>query len=220
MKVKERPLREFLQAIQQRPITFSRWGDTEWHAVFGERNGYAPDVMTYLHRCYSEISAVLQSAPKYALGLPSSTLTTFGGRIEAYIDGCDLGSLDWISDQVFRPSGASEMQALLGLAARRPLIMIGPPRLHKLRSMLSLAEFIDVPPRHPYLVLDEIVRGTQAILEKQTNPAIVSVSAGLIAVLVVDRLYQKIGRRHSIIDFGSFWDPFIGAGLGHEQLVR
>lgn len=209
--VRERPLRDFLSQIARHdPFTYTRWGTGEWHAVFGERNGFIPkDGYWYFHSLCREVTDVLLRRPQYSLGLPGDTLTEFGGRVEDYINGCGLWDLDWTHDDALKPVIAEDVQQLLTAVSHTNLVMVGPPHLRKTWSVLRYKAFIDVPPRNAYLCKDEIVCNTLAALENLKGHCLVSVSAGIAASLVIDKLHNRVGDRHTLIDFGSVWEPFV-----------
>jgi hypothetical protein len=48
------------------------------------------------------------------------------------------------------------------------------------------------------------------LLAGKTEPLLISISASMPAEIMVDRLYHKYGHLHTIIDFGSLWDPLVG----------
>jgi hypothetical protein len=203
--VKDRPLREFLSYLESgRPLALSRWGDPEWHALFGQRNGHCPDYFRPLSR---DLTSLLHGRPEYGLAVPSATLRRFGGKVEAYVGGLGLNDLDWLLADALEPGNPAELLALVGAVGRAPLVVVGPPHLRRARSLLHYRAFVDVPPRHAYLRRDDVVDGALAALEAFKTPALVSVSAGPAGPLVVDALRRKAGR-HRVVDFGPLWEPF------------
>lgn len=209
--VKDWPLRDFLTRIERHdPFTYTRWGTGEWHAVFSERNGFIPkDGSWYFHAICRDISSVLLRKPQYSLGLPSATLTQFDGRIENYIDGAGMQDLDWTSDDSLRPTTIDDMHQLLSVINHTNLILVGPPHLKKTWWALRYKAFVSVPPRNAYLCKDEITANVLSAVEDVHKHCVVSVSAGVTATLVLDRLHDRLGTRHTLIDFGSVWDSFV-----------
>jgi len=209
--VRERPLPDFLSQIARHdPFTYTRWGTGEWHAIFGERNGFIPkDGGWYFHALCREVSEILLRRPQYSLGLSDSTLVEFEGRIENYINGLGMWDLDWTLDDKLKPSTAGDVQQLLATVSNSNLVMVGPPHLKKTWWALRYKAFIPVPPKNAYLCKDEIVANTLAALEDIRGHCVVSVSAGITATLVIDKLFNRVGSRHTLIDFGSVWEPFV-----------
>jgi hypothetical protein len=88
---------------------------------------------------------------------------------------------------------------------------VGPPHLKKLKNNgLKYWDFIEIPPRNNYLVMDETYRSVLAKVESETEPLLISLSASMPAEILCDKLYDRIGKQHTIIDFGSLWDPLVG----------
>lgn len=206
--VKDRPLRDFLLMIERgEPLTFSSWGRHEWMALFGERNGYVPkDGYFYFDRLCNDLTVLLQRRPDYYLGLPEE-VSSFGDRVPNYLSGLGLEDLAWYKD-VFKVESAEQLQAVVGTASRVPLLVVGPPKLRKLRNLLRFRAFVDVPPRNQYLCLDDIVRNTLAALEDFKRPTLVTVSAEVVAPLVIDELHKRAGTFHQLVDVGKLWEPF------------
>jgi len=207
--VMERPLREFLAAVDSRkPFALSRWGEHEWHCIFGERNGFIPpDGHGYFPALCRDLTAVLHSRPDYRLGIPAEA---YSDRVRSYIDGCALDDLDWQVD-VLKLTHVDQLLGLVGAVSRVPLLVVGPPRLRKSKALLRWRAFVDVPPRNSYLCRDDIVRNVLAALEDFKVPALVSVSAGVTAPLIINDLARRPGGcRHQLVDFGSLWESFGG----------
>ena len=58
--------------------------------------------------------------------------------------------------------------------------------------------------------MDETYRAVLAKVESETEPLLISLSASMPAEILCDKLYDRIGKQHTIIDFGSLWDPLVG----------
>lgn len=209
--VKERPLRDLLSLIEARkPFALSRWGDREWHAVFGECDGHIPrDGRWYFGTLSRELGELIASGPPYMLSLPSATLDRFSGRVEAYIESSGLAGLHWCRD-AFRVDDARQLQAVVGAVSRVQLVVVGPPWLRRAKNLLRWRAFVDVPPRNQYLCRDDIVRNVLAELEEVSGAALVTVQAGVVGPLLIDDLYRKVGHRHQVADVGDLWLPFAG----------
>lgn len=208
--VTERPLRDFLTMVEEgKPLTYSRWGVHEWQVLFGERNGYIPkDGHFYFPELCREMSQLMLSRPAYQLGIPGNLLREQGDRINAYLIGLGLADLNWYND-IFGVETASDLQDILGIICRVPLLIVGPSRLRRLRSLLHFRAFVDVPPRNQYLCKDELVRNTLAALEDCKTPALVTISAGVISPLIVAALHRRVGEFHQLVDVGKLWESFV-----------
>lgn len=208
--VKERPLREFLRMIEDRtPFSISRWGKSEWQVLFGECNGFIPkDGYWYFPQLCRDLTAVLTSRPEYLLGLNSEAVDHFGDRVSTYLAGCDLTDLAW-SVNAMSADTPDRLKAVIGAVSRVPFLLVGPPHLHRVRSLVRYRSFVDVPPRNAYLCRADIVRNVLAALDDYREPVLISISAGVTTPLIIDDLYQRVGHEHQFVDFGGFWEPFV-----------
>jgi hypothetical protein len=210
--VKDWPLRELLAMVEaRRPFTVSRWGKGEWRALFGERNGFVPkDSYRYFDGLCRDLASVLTSLPPYRLSIPSDALEVLGPRIDDYLKGTEgFAGLRWCRD-AFKIETPEQLQAVVGAASRVPLVVVGPPRLRRLRRLLRPLAFVDVPPRNQYLCKDDLVREVLAHLEGRKSAALVTVDAGVTGPLLIDELFRRLGGRHQLADVGTLWEPFAG----------
>jgi hypothetical protein len=58
--------------------------------------------------------------------------------------------------------------------------------------------------------VQELYRQIVAVAEDQQDPLLISLSASMPAELLCDALFKRFGNKHTIIDFGSVWDPLVG----------
>lgn len=201
--VKDRPLRDLADRLRgHKPFTLSRWGDNEWHCLFGEQNGYMPrDGYFYFYEMQNNLWRTLNSRPPYCLGL-----STEDGRAWETINACELQRLDWGLDRLAAVADDAPEVAMFVEAVRaKPLVVVGPPHFRHLKATLGYEAFVDVPPKNAYVCRDHLVRETLAALEDFKEPALVSVSAGVCAPLLIDDLFKTVGKFHQLVDFGGLW---------------
>lgn len=205
--VKDRPLRELLPDLAaRRPFTLSRWGDDEWHALFGETNGFMPrDGYFYFQELRQELWAVLNSKPDYRLALSTEDV-----RATNAIFAAELERLDWQRDPFSQVEGVGhKLHELTRAVQHKPLVLVGPPKYRHLKRHLNWAAFVDVPPKNAYLCREHLVREVMAAAEDLKGPGLVSVSAGVCAPLIIHDLYPLIGDRHQLVDFGGVWSEYL-----------
>lgn len=203
--VKDRPLGEFLAALAAAaPFCLSRWGDAEWHALFGETNGFMPrDGYFYFPALRRELWAVLHARPRYGL-----TLATDDPRAANAISGAELDGLDWGADPFAGISGHG-LDRLFRAATAKPLVIVGPPWYRHLRRHLTYAAFVDVPPKNAYLCRQHLVREVLAPADDLKEPGLVAVSAGVCGPLLIHDLHRQIGTAHQLVDFGGVWGAYL-----------
>jgi len=198
----------------EQAFTFSRWGDGEWRSVLGaHREGAANcDRHTFYPEMGQELRKVLQAQPGYLLGMQNFAMRLYGKRILQFLEQHQLQRLDWIDADVFHYGAIKgQLDTIIQAVARRKLLVAGPPHLKRLKqTKLPYWKFVEVPPRNNFLSLDDTYRRIVAAAEEQTEPLLISLSAGMPAEILCDRLFDRFGTKHTIIDFGSLWDPLVG----------
>lgn len=206
--VKDRPLRDLLDAVaDRRPLTVSRWGHDEWCVLNGQPNRLSvpPTGFTYLVELQQKLWRLLEGRPPYHLSLACDD-----PWIVPTIEAAGFDRLDWGRTRL-------DARALVGPVREVPLVLVGPPRFSRLHGPLRPAANVTIPPRNAYLARDQIVREVLGVLEDFREPALVSVSAGVAAPLIVDDLFRVVGGRHQLIDFGSLWDTLLENDHGRKR---
>jgi hypothetical protein len=190
-------LSDFIEAIELgRPFSFSRWGDGEFAALFGDAGAncdgvkYAPDMVT-------ELAAILNSRPRYTIGKqPYHPLNYTRERI-AQIEA--LG-LKWANADVFHDaSKAGKLKPFLKALEGREVTIIGNPRLRKLETFFDF-DFVDVHGNDAWSQRHEL-------LAKVPKRGIVMFAAGITSNWLIDKAH---GNGATLIDIGSLLDPFVG----------
>jgi hypothetical protein len=197
-----------------KPFTFSRWGDGEWRSVLQTRKEQAKncDGHQFFAKMGNELANVLRSKPKYLLGMQHFSLKVYGTAIQNFLQRNNLTDLRWVESDVFHYGMIKGHQAeILTSVKKRKLLVVGPPHLKRLKnSGLPYWAFVEVPPRNCYLNVQDLYRQIVAAAEDQKDPLLISISASMPAELLCDTLFKRFGNKHTIIDFGSLWDPLVG----------
>jgi len=204
-------LRQLSKDIREgKPFTFSRWGDGEWRAVLGTVRGANCDGHAFFPEMGEELQAVLRSQPSYLMGMQPFATRLLGQRIEKWLASNKL-TFNWINADVFhKAAGNGKLGRLIQALQERKVVIVGPDHLKRINKLVPYAQFVDVPPKNAFLARRKIVRETLAALDSIDEPAVVSVSASMPAEIILHELYAKAGQRHTLIDFGSLWDQYVG----------
>jgi len=209
-----RDLDWFLSRLQSKePFSFSRWGDGEWKSVLGRQKGHNCDGHYYTAELSQDLGKVLTAKPRYALGMQGLAMRLYGPQIIAWLNERWLGSLEWSNCDVFHYAVIhGHMQKLLSVLSSREVILIGPRHLAGIGSVKSAFKprgHIIVPDKSAHKDKKRIIQDARATMGLIKN-SIVSVCAGMTAEIIVDALHETHGEDHTIIDFGSLWDPLMG----------
>ncbi len=194
-------------------FSFSRWGDGEWNSVLGLRRESEAncDGHHYFRRMGDQLARALMDHPMYFVAMQPLAMRLRGGRIERWLSQKSV-NLAWHEADVFHnKSERGEIGDVLeALRNAGDLIVVGPPHLRQLSRYVEYRGFIEAPRKDCFLALDEIQTRIALAVSRVRKPAVVSISAGMPANLIVHNLYQKIGNKAFLIDFGSLWDPYCG----------
>lgn len=201
-------------ADPDKPFTFSRWGDGEWKSVLGRHKPGAVncDGHKFFPVMGNELINILKSEPTYLLGMQHFSMRVFGPAISSFLTTNKLEHLRWVEADVFHYGAIKgQLRDIVDTVKARKLLIVGPPHLKAVKnSGLPYWSFVEVPPRNCYLNLQEMYRQVVAIAEGQKDPLLISISASMPAKLLCDKLFKRFGDKHTIVDFGSLWDPLGG----------
>lgn len=194
------------------PFSFSRWGDGEWIALLqSSPKGRNCDGHPYSSEMGKALSKILASRPPYMLGFQKYSLRLMKKKILRWLAEKKLTDLFWHDADVFhRASANGHMPRIFKVLRSKPLIIVGPPHLRRLRDVIRYNTFIEIPPKNCYSKLKQIIQKTQAALEELPKPSVVCISASMPAEIIVHQLYQSHGTEASILDMGSVFDPYVG----------
>ena len=74
---------------------------------------------------------------------------------------------------------------------------------------IKYRDFIEVPVVDCYLEKENIKNEIKRLTEKYDRP-VFGLSASMATNVIVDELFEEIGDKCWMIDFGSIWEPYIG----------
>jgi len=126
-----------------------------------------------------------------------------------------LLDLEWYDGDTLamhRSSTAGAIQGYFEALATRPVIMVGPHRLQKLKSrgLVDYRAYIETPKRDAFVVLPQVQKDILKAYSQLTPPVVISISCGLPAGILAYRLFQEIGTEAFIFDAGSVYDAYCG----------
>lgn len=190
----------------------ARYGDGEWLTII--------QPSTHRRNCdghvmYPEMAAqfrkALKNRPKYFLGMQPYALKLMGGQIRAWIAENNLWDLKWhVGDRLamHTVNARGEFHRLTDVLREANVLMVGPSHLRKLklRKVVNFLEFIDVPRTNAFLKLGRIGKAIRDAYSKLPKPLVISISCGLPAGLLVDRLFPALGHDAFLLDMGSVFD--------------
>jgi len=214
------PCAYYLEKLRKRePFSLSRWGEAEWNSVLRLRPEQAVncDGHRFFRTMGGQLARALKDLPAYYVAMQPLALRLMGGRIEQWFAENSI-DLPWHDADVFHEaSKRGEIDKIFeALRETDNLIVVGPEHLRQLSRYVPYREFVLIPDRNCFLCLDEVQDRILRACVKVRKPAVISISAGMPANLMVHNLFPKIGQQSFLIDFGSLWDPYCGV---HSRMV-
>lgn len=197
-----------------KPFTFGRFGDGEWRSILRKHKPGAQncDGHKFFPAMGIDLRAVLTRKPTYLLGMQNFSMRLYGRPIQQFLDTNGLSDLRWVNADVFHYGAIhGHRKQIVDTVKARKLLIVGPPHLQSLKhSGLPYWDYVGVPKRNCYTRIRDTFREIVAKAEGQKDRLLISISASMPAEILCDMLYMRFGDEHTIVDFGSLWDPLVG----------
>lgn len=219
------PLSYYMDLLKRGvPFSYLRYGDGEWNCAleticpgYGFQK-FTPalcrDVQVSLVKYYKDHCYIMALAPIYHFRNRMGSWEL----IASFLRENSL-NIEWVSTQPFnRASEMGKLWPFIQHLQQRDIIIVGPPRYKKLRSLFPEAAFVTIPGKHCHAKLAAIQEEVLA----QKLPAIILITAGPACVVLIHRLFEEIGRHSTMIDIGSMWAPYIGQTEhgAHQRMTK
>lgn len=215
MKLLQPGLEYYVSRLKEnRPFAFAKYSDGEWGSILELIKVNCDGTLLSDKTLRKELIASLcfrHRGEGYHIAL-SPHLFTPGNQflkpVSDWIAQNRPDVADWYFCNVFHR--ASERGGLLSLIEalrnnRLSVVVVGPWWLRGLRHIFPILEFIEVPEKDCIEQRESIARQILSV----GRPAIVSISAGPVAEILISQLWPDM-RNSFLIDFGSLWDPYCG----------
>lgn len=195
-----------------RPFAFSRFGDGEFNAIFGEE-GANSDGHRYFPDLGRRLREIVERKPQYLMGLQTHAVMVHGARpIRALSPG-----VQWVlADSLHNASMEGQLGRFFGALDGREILLVGAPHHQRLAEGRSW-QFAEVALGDCWPQYDSL----RATLEPKavTNERVFLFCASMTANVLIDDLYRQ-NPRNTYIDAGSVFDPYVGVNsrLYHHEL--
>jgi hypothetical protein len=207
MNITPYPLSHYTALLNAgQPFSFARYGDGEWLSILGA-TGQNCDGHPYTPGLARELGEAVTSAADY----------TFASRVTAQIRDqvvrwCKLNNVDreWHSTEVFlEASLAGKLKPLVFALRMRYVGYVGPEHLlHFANDEFNVVGFAPIPKVNAYGEIAGMVRDALGLVDLGADTLLIS--AGPAANALIHRLHPRIGKRVTMIDVGSVFDPYVG----------
>lgn len=196
---------------ENKPFTFSRWGDGEWEAVLNlkDQNQANCDGHQYFDSMRVELQKIITKKVPYMLGMQRLAYHKMMGRkIDHFFRSHNIKPHDlwWVDADVFHDASMEgRILPLFEELKKKNIILVGPAYLKEFKHFSF--DFVEVPSVNAWTERDRIISDIYAIVGKKRVDAVLF-CAGMTSNWLVDQLHGKF--LGFILDIGSLLDPFVG----------
>jgi hypothetical protein len=210
MFVQNNPIEYYIKKIRNNEnFSFTRWGDGEWFCAMGHQGQNCDQ-----HKYFPELKDSLNRALKTNKGYYKAIWNLDHGQIKNILNILlpfllkNNIKIDWVNAGIWEDAALNgQLKELINVLEKRNFIIVSNEKLKKIN--VKYTDFISVPSRNCFLDKDRIKNDMINMTEKYDN-IVFGLSASMATNVIVDELYDVIGDRCTMIDFGSIWDPFVG----------
>jgi len=188
------------------PFSFMRLVDGEWGCILGTRSGTISGRQQFTPDLRAAMSDVVQNAHGgdcyLSINPQAKVLREMMPQIERYAAEHAPGTI-WHWGKMFHQASLDgRIGDVVRAFKRHKVVVVGPPLLLRLPFA---DEFIEISPRGCW---DDFGQMFERIA--RVEDAVVSISAGVPARVLVHQLYPLLGAHSWLLDLGSLWDPYCG----------
>jgi len=210
MKIKNNPIEYYIEKINSKDnFSFTRWGDGEWFCTIG-KNGQNCDG----HKYFPEMRESLNNALNNDKGYYKAIWNLDHGQIKnilnillPFIKNNNI-NIDWVNAGIWEDSALSgQLKPLVKSLESRNFVIVSSDKLKKLD--IKYTDFISVPSVNCFLDKERI-KSDMIKMTERYDDVVFGLSSSMATNVIVDELYDEIGDKCTMIDFGSIWDPFVG----------
>ncbi len=214
--IKLKPTRENYDYIlgrlrENKPFTFSRWGDGEWEAVLHLKGQDETncDGHQYFDSMRTELRIILTKRVSYMLGMQRLAYDKMmGSKIDQFLRSNNIQANDlwWVDADVFHDASvAGRIKEFFDELKKKAVILVGPGYLRKFQHFDF--DFVEVPVVNCWTERERIMKEITSITKGKPVDAVLF-CAGMTSNWMVDQLHGNF--QGFILDIGSLLDPFVG----------
>ena len=190
-------------------FSFTRWGDGEWGCVFGAK-GHNCDKHQYFESMSKELTeAIVNDKGYYKATWPMNVpmMTNISHLITGMKEKYNIED-NWVDARVWEESAMQDtINPLIKQLEKMDFVIVS--EKSKKDLPIKYRDFIEVPVVDCYLEKENIKNEIKRLTEKYDRP-VFGLSASMATNVIVDELFEEIGDKCWMIDFGSIWEPYIG----------
>ena len=197
----------YIQLLKdKKPFSFTRWGDGEWGCVFGA-TGANCDSHIYFPEMKKGLNEAIIHPKGYFLATWPKTEPMMFNIWDSIQNIIQNPNSQWVDARIWEEAAmGGELKPLVEQLEQMDFIIVSEPSKKELP--LKYTDFIEIPTTNCFLDKDRIKQEMINMCQKYQNP-VFGLSASMATNVIVDELYNIIGDKCWMIDFGSIWEPFL-----------
>lgn len=213
INITNHPIEFYIEKIKNNEnFSFTRWGDGEWYCTIG-MSGKNCDNHQYFPKLSEGLNVALKNNKNYykaIWNLNHGQIKRNLNVILPYIESNNI-NIEWVNAGIWEEAAINgNLNTLVDALENRNFIIVSNDKLRGLD--INYTDFISVPSYNCFLNKDGIKRDMILMTEKYDNP-VFGLSASMATNVIVDELYDIIGDKATMIDFGSIWNPFVNDNI-------
>lgn len=187
-------------------FSFVRYVDGEWGCILGTRDKTCSGHQRFTPDLRIALAETLRRAHGgncyVALNPQARVMRPMMAHVAGWLERNAPG-LTWHHGKVFHQASLDGRLPELVEAMRSQRVVVVGPRW--LRGLPFVDEFIEAPAHHAWDAYDAIY-----VQAAEVRDAVVCVSMGVPAKVLIHQLYRALGEHSWLLDMGSVWDPYFG----------
>jgi len=221
-------------------FSYSRWGDGEWQCLLGSHRKWNCDGARYYPSLQKRLREIVLGEPKYYMGLQQLGMDTLGGRIRDFVKDLDI---TWVNSDIIhsaslngtwnvsKPQERKEiedkwphmrfeqgisLQQLFEAVKYKHNVIVGNRWIKEFKEFDF--DFISIPHVDCFLDYPRIIKDMREMADGTWN-LVFHICGSLMTEVLIDDM-QKYSHRHTFIDIGSAYDPYVLGENGKRRQIR
>lgn len=190
-------------------FSFTRWGDGEWLCAAGTQ-GMNCDKHIYFPELRDGLNNALVNNKNYykaTWDINHGQIAKVLPMITNHLKNLNV-DINWVNAIIWEKLPVDgDLNKLVEQLEKMNFVIVSNKKNRDLE--INYTDYIEIPSVNCFLDKERIKQEMINMTEKYDN-IVFGLSASMATNVIVDELYDIIGDKCFMVDFGSIWDPFVG----------